>query len=84
MCSARTSGSGGTALTVASTMGQPAIVEALLDKGADINHRDDNPLPLCMRRCGTRITARSKGHDRSKSDRWRSIRQDTWWTTELT
>jgi uncharacterized protein len=33
---------GGTALTIASTTGQPAIVEALLDKGADINHRDDN------------------------------------------
>jgi uncharacterized protein len=33
---------GGTALTIASTMGQPDIVEALLAKGADINHRDDN------------------------------------------
>jgi ankyrin repeat protein len=32
----------GTALTIASTMGQPEIVEALLNKGADINHRDEN------------------------------------------
>ncbi|MBV9971542.1 MAG: ankyrin repeat domain-containing protein [Xanthobacteraceae bacterium] len=32
----------GTALGIASTMGQPDIVEALLAKGADINHRDDN------------------------------------------
>ena len=32
----------GTALTIASTMGQPDIVEALLAKGADINHRDEN------------------------------------------
>jgi uncharacterized protein len=32
----------GTALTIACTMGQPEIVEALLSKGADINHRDDN------------------------------------------
>jgi len=32
----------GTALAIASTTGQPAIVEALLNKGADINHRDDN------------------------------------------
>jgi Ankyrin repeats (many copies) len=32
----------GTALGIASTMGQPDIVEALLNKGADINHRDDN------------------------------------------
>ena len=32
----------GTALTIASTMGQPDIVEALLDKGANIKHRDDN------------------------------------------
>jgi uncharacterized protein len=34
----------GTALTIASTMGQPEIVEALLNKGADINHRDDNSI----------------------------------------
>jgi len=32
----------GTALAIATTMGQPDIVEALLNKGADINHRDDN------------------------------------------
>jgi uncharacterized protein len=32
----------GTALGIASTTGQPDIVEALLAKGADINHRDDN------------------------------------------
>jgi uncharacterized protein len=32
----------GTALIIASTMGQPAIVEALLNKGADIHYRDDN------------------------------------------
>jgi ankyrin repeat protein len=32
----------GTALTIASTMGQPEIIEALLAKGADINHRDEN------------------------------------------
>jgi uncharacterized protein len=32
----------GTALGIASTMGQPAIVEALLAKGADIKHRDGN------------------------------------------
>ncbi len=33
---------GGTALSIASTMGQPQIVEALLNKGADINYRDNN------------------------------------------
>ena len=33
---------GGTALIIASTMGQADIVEALLDKGADPNYRDDN------------------------------------------
>jgi ankyrin repeat protein len=31
----------GTALTIASTMGQPEIIEALLAKGADINHGED-------------------------------------------
>jgi ankyrin repeat protein len=33
---------GGTALIIASTMGQSAIVEALLDKGADVKQRDNN------------------------------------------
>jgi ankyrin repeat protein len=33
---------GGTALIIASTMGQAAIVDALLNKGADIKQRDDN------------------------------------------
>jgi len=33
---------GGTALIIASTMGQAAIVEALLDKGADPQQRDSN------------------------------------------
>jgi ankyrin repeat protein len=33
---------GGTALSIASTMGQAEIVEALLNKGADINYRDNN------------------------------------------
>jgi ankyrin repeat protein len=33
---------GGTALIIAATMGQAAIVEALLDKGADPNYRDGN------------------------------------------
>jgi ankyrin repeat protein len=33
---------GGTALIIASTMGQAEIVEALLNKGADINYRDTN------------------------------------------
>jgi ankyrin repeat protein len=32
----------GTPLTIASTMGQAAIVEALIDKGADPNFKDDN------------------------------------------
>jgi uncharacterized protein len=32
----------GTALIIASTMGEAAIVEALLNKGADISFRDDN------------------------------------------
>jgi len=33
---------GGTALIIASTMGQAAIVDALLNKGANIQQRDDN------------------------------------------
>jgi len=33
---------GGTALIIASTMGQADIVEALLNKGADPNYRDKN------------------------------------------
>jgi len=33
---------GGTALIIASTMGQADIVEALLNKGADVNYRDSN------------------------------------------
>jgi cytohesin len=33
---------GGTALVIASTMGQPEIIDALLNKGADIKHRDNN------------------------------------------
>jgi len=33
---------GGTALSIAATMGQAQIVEALLNKGADINYRDTN------------------------------------------
>jgi ankyrin repeat protein len=33
---------GGTALIIASTMGQPDVVEALLDKGADPNYKDGN------------------------------------------
>lgn len=33
---------GGTALIIAATMGRADIVEALLDKGADVNYRDKN------------------------------------------
>jgi len=33
---------GGTALSIASTMGQADIVEALINKGADVNYRDTN------------------------------------------